>query len=151
MESYKHRQSSTLMVVAGLASTAIILVAAWTAPVFPSWSVTILMACFILVFGQFSSLTATVTHESVVASFGSGYIKRTIPVTRIKSAKVVRNSWLSGWGIRLIAGGWMFNVAGYDAVELELTSGSRFRIGTDEPQQLEAAILEAMSLAGRNG
>lgn len=34
----------------------------------------------------------------------------------------------------------MYNVAGYDAVELELRSGRVFRIGTDEPDALLAAI-----------
>jgi hypothetical protein len=34
----------------------------------------------------------------------------------------------------------MFNVSGLDAVEIEQTDGKGFRIGTDEPKRLEAAI-----------
>jgi hypothetical protein len=37
----------------------------------------------------------------------------------------------------------MFNVSGLDAVELELISGKRFRIGTDHPEGLETAIRQA--------
>jgi hypothetical protein len=37
----------------------------------------------------------------------------------------------------------MRNVGGLDAVGLELTSGRRFRIGTDEPERLLHAIEEA--------
>ena len=151
MESYNHRQTSTLMLIGGVASTAIVLWAAWTAPEFPSWLSVVLIIILITIFGQFSSLSAIVTDKAVIAQFGSGYLRRSIPLERIKSVKSVRNSWLAGWGIRLIPGGWMFNVAGFDAVELELTSGSRFRIGTDEPGRLEAAILQAMSVTGRNG
>jgi hypothetical protein len=37
-------------------------------------------------------------------------------------------------------GGVIWNVSGFDAVELELDDGTRFRIGTDEPVALAAAI-----------
>ena len=58
----------------------------------------------------------------------------------IVDARRVRNSWWHGWGIRKVQRGWMYNIAGYDAVELELRSGKVFRIGTDEPGALLAAI-----------
>jgi hypothetical protein len=34
----------------------------------------------------------------------------------------------------------MYNVAGLDAVELVLASGKKFRIGTDQPDELRSAI-----------
>jgi hypothetical protein len=34
----------------------------------------------------------------------------------------------------------MYNVWGLDAVELELQSGKKFRIGTDEPAELLAIL-----------
>ncbi len=54
----------------------------------------------------------------------------------------VRNSWWYGWGVRKVPGGWMYNVWGYDAIELELASGKVFRIGTDDPDGLLAALTE---------
>ena len=48
----------------------------------------------------------------------------------------VTTHWIYGWGIRWIPGGWLWNVSGLDGVELALVSGRRFRIGTDEPEQL---------------
>ena len=36
--------------------------------------------------------------------------------------------------------GWMFNVSGLDAVELELVNGKRFRIGTEDPSEVVEAI-----------
>ena len=88
----------------------------------------------------FSRLTVTVTNEIVVSSFGFGWPKHTEKVSGVRTAYEVRNSWMHGWGIRKISGGWMYNVSGYDAVELDLASGKKFRIGTDEPTDLAAAI-----------
>ena len=50
----------------------------------------------------------------------------------------------TGWGIRLIPNGWLWNVSGLGAVELSLVNGQRFRIGTDEPEQLATAIQGAL-------
>ena len=61
-------------------------------------------------------------------------------------AREVRNSWWYGWGLRKVPGGWMFNNAGYGAVELRLASGRVFRIGTDEPDAVLSAIESARSV-----
>ena len=39
----------------------------------------------------------------------------------------------------------MFNVSGFEAVELTLASGRAFRIGTDQPKELTAAIRLAIA------
>ena len=52
----------------------------------------------------------------------------------------VRNSWIQGWGVRKVTRGWMYNVWGLDAVEIELNSDEVFRIGTDDADALQAAI-----------
>ena len=36
--------------------------------------------------------------------------------------------------------GWLFKVSGLHAVEINLRSGTKYRIGTDEPKRLTAAI-----------
>ena len=58
----------------------------------------------------------------------------------VRGVRQVRNKWWYGWGIRKIPKGWMYNVWGLDAVELEMESGKVFRIGTDEPDQLLGAL-----------
>ena len=35
----------------------------------------------------------------------------------------------------------IYNVSGFDAVEIQLKNGKIYRIGTDEPKKLEQAIL----------
>jgi hypothetical protein len=87
-----------------------------------------------------SRLTSTVDGEAVAATFGWGWPRRRIAIEEIVAVRQVRNSWWHGWGIRKVSRGWMYNIAGREAVELELRGGRVFRIGTDEP----AALLEAV-------
>jgi hypothetical protein len=35
---------------------------------------------------------------------------------------------------------WLWNVSGYQAVELTLNNGKRFRLGSDEPEALVNAL-----------
>jgi len=100
------------------------------------------LAAFILL--SLCSLTTVVSDNDVQVWFGVGVIRRRIALTRITSAKVVQNHWIYGWGIRLIPNGWLWNVSGLGAVELSLVNGQRFRIGTDEPEQLATAIQGAL-------
>ncbi len=70
---------------------------------------------------------------------------RRIEVGEIVAAARVRNSWWHGWGIRKVSRGWMYNNAGRDAIELTLRSGKVFRIGTDQPDELLAALERAQT------
>ncbi len=88
----------------------------------------------------FSSLTTSVSAEAVTVAFRWGRPKRVIHVDQITAAAAVRNRWWYGWGLRIIPGGSMFNVWGLDAVHLDLDGRRDFRIGTDDPQGLAAAI-----------
>ena len=88
----------------------------------------------------FSRLTVRVNNDAITTAFGFGWPKHTERVSDIGAAREVRNKWIHGWGIRKVPNGWMYNVSGYDAVELDLASGKNFRIGTDEPDTLAATI-----------
>ena len=88
----------------------------------------------------FSGLSTFVYKDRVSVRFRGGFIRRDILMEDIKSVKAVKNKWYYGWGVRYIGNGWMYNVSGFDAVELTLRSGRRFRIGTDKPKELEEAI-----------
>ena len=101
-----------------------------------------LIAAFILL--SLFSLTTVVSDDDVHVWFGVGLIRRRIALNRITSAEAVRNHWIYGWGIRVIPNGWLWNVSGLGGVELALVNGRRFRIGTDEPERLAAAIQGAL-------
>ncbi|MEM9037064.1 MAG: hypothetical protein AAGA99_20050 [Actinomycetota bacterium] len=88
----------------------------------------------------FNRLSVRVNDDAVVVAFGFGLPRRTITFDRILAARPVRNRWYAGWGIRYLRTGWMWNVWGLSAVELDLAGGRHFRIGTDRPDELAAAI-----------
>ena len=91
----------------------------------------------------FSSLTVEVDSKMVSIRFGPGLIRRSFLLADITAVRPVRNSWVHGWGIRMLWRGWLYNVSGLDAVEIAMANGRVHRIGTDEPQALAAAIEEA--------
>jgi len=91
----------------------------------------------------FGSMTVTVDDREVTASFTGGLLPRRIPLDEISSAEVVPVPWYRGWGIRRAHGGWMYNVAGRRAVELGLPEDRTFTIGSDQPDELLAAIEQA--------
>jgi hypothetical protein len=131
--TYKHTQIGWLVVVIVGAAIVYCISRVVAAP-HPAEIVALVLAALCLF--VFSTLTVVADDQSIEARFGPGWIRRRLRWSEIQSARVVRNRWLNGWGIRRIGSGWMFNVSGLDAVELELQGGRRFRIGTDEPGRL---------------
>ncbi|MEM7248352.1 MAG: hypothetical protein AAF533_23660, partial [Acidobacteriota bacterium] len=95
----------------------------------------------------FGSLLVEIGSGELRVAFGPGLISRTIDLAEVVAAEPVRNRIWYGFGIRYVPGRvWMWNVSGLDAVELTYRSGGRFRIGTDQPQELVAAVSEAAHL-----
>lgn len=94
----------------------------------------------------FSRLTIVIEDDLVTAYFGAGWPRRQIRRHEIIGFRMAHNKWWYGWGIRKVPGGWMYNVWGLDAVELELASGRKFRLGSDEPEELAAALMAMTAL-----
>ncbi len=88
-----------------------------------------------------SSLTVEVTQTRLSWFFGPGLLRKSIEREAITSATPVRNPWWYGWGIHLTPRGWLYNVGGFDAVELALSNGSTLRIGSDEAAALARALM----------
>jgi hypothetical protein len=105
------------------------------------------LALCLAAFAIFHSLSVEVGRDALSVRFGVGWPRRRFPLSEIKAARPVRNSWWYGWGIRMVPGAWtwMWNVGGLDAIELELADGRRFRVGTDDPRGLESALRGALS------
>ncbi len=106
--------------------------------------------CLLMVvsFAFVGSLTTAVNDQGVSVRFGplGTFIRERFAFGDILTARAVRNSPAHGWGIRYIHRGRLWNVWGLDAVELQLKNGTRFRIGTDEPE----ALLNALRQSGVN-
>jgi len=144
MNIYSHTQVGTLVLIAlgiGIAvSGAILILAPATNERYLVGAVMgLLLLCMVL----FRTLKVEVDAGELMVSFGPGVIRRRFQINEVTSTRVVRNPWYYGWGIRLTPHGWMFNVSGYDAVEVELANQRRFRIGTNDPEGLVEAIRKA--------
>ena len=89
---------------------------------------------------MFSRLKVRVASGQVHVAFGAGWPRRTVDLNDVVAVNQVRNNWYLGFGIRRIPRGWMYNVWGLDAVEIELPDGKVLRIGTNDPEGLHSAI-----------
>ena len=89
--------------------------------------------------------------ETIEVAFRLGRPHRSIPLSDVLRAETVRNKWWYGWGIRWFPGGTLWNVWGLDAVHLDLAGSRSFRIGTDDPEGLLAAIVATRGDAGVDG
>jgi len=104
------------------------------------WAVAGTLATIGALIGWFSRLAVTVERGKLSASFGPGWPRKAIDLADVASVTAVCNTWIQGWGIRKIKGGWMYNVWGLDAVEFEMTSGDIGRIGTNDLDNFLAAV-----------
>jgi len=100
-----------------------------------------------LVLFLFLALTVEVDTESIRVCFWPGVIRKRIALAEVTSWRAVRNPWYVGWGIRAAPRGMIWNIHGFDAVELDLAGGRHFRIGTDEPEVLVRAIGQAKGMS----
>jgi len=101
----------------------------------------VLALFFAAIWVVFGRLTVTVTDVEVGCVFGSvGRPQTSFALSDIERAQQVRTSPLAGWGMRYTLHGRLWNVWGLDAVELRLRDGRTFRIGTDQPGALLAAL-----------
>ncbi|MBI4138054.1 MAG: hypothetical protein HY482_00470 [Candidatus Wildermuthbacteria bacterium] len=149
MITYKHTQIGYLMLVITLV---VLVFFAWIqitaraeTPSYDSganFAGTFIMAPILFILASFSTLTVSIHEQFLKICFGWGIFCKKFSLTDIATVRKVKNHWYYGWGIRLRFWPkmWIFNVSGFDAVELTMQNGRIYRIGTDEPEKLEAAI-----------
>jgi hypothetical protein len=105
-------------------------------------AVTAIMIFILFILASFSTLTVVIDEQFLKIRFGWGIFSKKFLLSEIAAVRKVKNRWYYGWGIRLWFRPkmWIYNVSGFDAVELTMKNGSIHRIGTDEPEKLESAI-----------
>ena len=153
--NYRHTQISYLML---LVTLAVLVPFAWahiTASTEPpsvdsgtNFLVTTIMVLILFILASFWSLQVIIDEKYLRIKFGYGIYHKKFSLHDIISAKTAKNHWYYGWGIRrwLWPKMWIYNVSGFDAVEIQLKNGKRYRIGTDEPKKLEQMILQSKFL-----
>jgi hypothetical protein len=89
----------------------------------------------------FTRLTIRVDADAVTWHFGWGWPSSAISMREIERAEVTQTNLLEGWGIHwTIWHGWLWNVGGFQAVEIFKRNGSGVTLGSDDPQGLFQAI-----------
>ena len=153
MTTYKHTQIGYLMLVLTLA---MLLLFAWayiTARAEPpsvdsgtNLLVTAVMVFILLILASFTTLTVSLDKNYLGIKFGYGMFRKKFPLHDIVSATSVKNHWYYGWGIRfwLWPKMWIYNISGFEAVEITMKNGQVYRIGTDDPNGLETALKKAL-------
>ncbi len=147
MKPYEHTQTGYLSIIfAGFAAffSAFILLYVGL----PYWGL-LAFAITGAMLAMFSTLTVSVDERELQIRYGIGIFRKRFPVEDLNECEVVRNPWWYGWGIRLTPRGWLYNVSGLDAVEILRKDGKTFRVGTDEPEHLKAALNRALGVAQR--
>ena len=149
MAIYKHTQIGYLMMVVTLA---VLVFFAWlqiTARAEPpsvdsgtNFAVTAIMALILFILASFVTLTTSIDKNCLRIKFGYGIFRKKFPLAEIISVKAVKNHWYYGWGIRVWFWPymWIYNVSGFDAVEISLKNRKVYRIGTDIPEELEREL-----------
>ncbi len=141
MVRYRHTQPGTLMLVMLPIGALVCAAAGYSLPVAVGRGILWAAAVMLLVVAWlFSSLTVEVTEDDVRWYFGPGLWRYRIARADIAATRIVRNSWLNGFGIRMRPDFRLYNVSGLDAVELRLKGGEIRRLGTDDARALAAAL-----------
>ena len=108
----------------------------------------IIIVIFVTIFivASFVALTVVIDDKYLRIKFGYGIFFKKFLLTEIISVEIVKNHWYCGWGVRfcLRPRMWIFNVSGFDAVEIVMSGEKKYRIGTDEPQSLADAITQVI-------
>ena len=91
---------------------------------------------------SFRQLTCRNEGDHLRISFGPLPIfRRRLLYARLEKVEVSRSRLLDGWGIHLCTrGGWVWNLWGFDCVDIDFTGGKKLRLGTDDPEGLAAFL-----------
>ena len=148
MTRYRRTQIGWAML--GMLAVSVVSVAVWdprllveaegTGLVVLAVTAAILAAAILL----FCSLTVTVGAAHVTIRFGLTPLRKRIRLADIASFEAVRNPWYFGWGIQRYGPGWLYNVSGFEAIEIVRTNGKELRIGTDDTPGLIRALSAAV-------
>lgn len=138
---YQHTQAGwPLRVTFAIAALLFILLSIQASPPNPR-HVLWLGAGFCAVLGiLFGSLTVRIDHDALHWWYGPGWPRWRIRLHDIVGVEVTRIPPINGWGIHWTRRGWLYNVAGLDAVLLRRRDGKTLLLGTDEPRKLDAAL-----------
>ena len=143
IKRYEHTQFGYFIVVAIVA--AMVAIGIIMADMGFNWIAAAVLVVLAVIVVLFHRLKVVINEEELVVQFGPGVIRKRFKLSEIASCQTVKIPWYYGWGIRATPQGMVFRVSGFHAVQIKLTTGKEFLIGTDIPQELEEVIRRAIS------
>jgi len=138
MNNYKHTQIGYVLIIA--LGAAVVMIGNLAVATKFNPGVFLPLAIMILCLLAFATLTVQVNDQAIILRFGIGLIRKSFRLQDIQAYQAVKNPWYYAWGIHAIPGGWIFNVSGWEAVELQMKNGRKYRIGTDDVQRLVSVL-----------
>ncbi|HSL86691.1 MAG TPA: hypothetical protein VK861_07125 [Bacteroidales bacterium] len=144
MTTYRYTQFGTFSVVIMIPALAFILVILFASGmkggpemIILGFAALTVLICLLI----FYRLVIEIDNTHIRVRMGIGLFSRKYPLSGISACKPVRNPPFYGIGIRLIPGGWLYNVSGLSAIELRFKNKkSVLRIGTDKPEEVSQTI-----------
>jgi len=101
----------------------------------------LLICVFIITTLLFYKLSIKLDDKYLIISFGIGLFKKKIKISDIKDVKKIKTKWYTGWGIRIVKNGILYNIQGLYAVELTFKDKkSIVQIGTSFNSNLDREI-----------
>ena len=143
---YEHRQTGYVVVggvVVALAILALVAIGASTSA--SAFALTPIAIFLGVLAGIFSSMTVRVTRTTLEWWIGIKPLGVRVALDEIESVEPIKTNLFEGWGIHLTWHGWVWNVAGFNALQVKLKRGTRYAVGTPEPDKVIAAIRTAKS------
>jgi hypothetical protein len=138
MKEYKHTQIGYLLIAA--LGGAVLLIANLSFATNFHPTAILLLGFMSLCLSLFATLTVQVKEQAIHIQFGIGVIRKRFALGDVQAYRAVKSPWYYGWGIHAIPGGWIFNVSGWEAVELQMKNGRKYRIGSDDIQGFMGAL-----------
>src|SRR5690606_26802235 len=103
----------------------------------------LLIFIFSLVILNFYRLKIKIDETGINLLYGIGLIHININPDSVEHIKVVRTSWLAGFGIRITLKGVLYNIQSRDAVQLAYTKEGKNKtvsIGCRNPEEMKAVL-----------
>ena len=155
MPPYKHTQIGYPMLFIALTVASLFAWVQITARAEPpsyysgtNFLITAIMVLILFTLASFTTLTTSIDEKYIRIKFGYGIFRKKFLLSEIVSTRQVKNHWYYGWGVRLWLWPkmWIYNVSGFDAVEIIMKDGKVYRIGADTPRELETAIKQTINI-----
>jgi hypothetical protein len=104
------------------------------------------MIIFGVVLSMFYGMTVIVTDKHLKIKFGIGIYIKKIELSAIKSVTILKYPFYSGYGIRILPNGILYNVSGSYAIEIKIKGKKNaVLVGTNDWDNLKEIIEKSIS------